>query len=81
MLDFREIDLGNGVGHIGYWLGKEFNGNRFMTTAVKEMVSVGFNDLGLNRLKYSVQRITLKVELYPSVLVLPKKASYEVHRR
>jgi len=51
MVDYHEIDSKNEVGHIGYWLGEEFNGNGYMTSVVKEMVSIGFNELALNRIE------------------------------
>ena len=50
VVDFHEIDSKNDVGQIGYWLSEEYNGKGFMTLAVKEMLSIGFNDFALNRI-------------------------------
>lgn len=51
MTDYHEIDLANEVGKIGYWLGEVFNGNGFMTSVVREMISIGFDHLELNRIE------------------------------
>jgi len=68
MVDYHEIDLNNEVGRIGYWLGEEFNGNGFMTSAVKEMVSMGFNDFALNRIEIQCAIENVKSRAIPERL-------------
>lgn len=51
VIGYHEFDLENDIGSIGYWLGEEFNGLGLMTMAVKEMISVGFDEYALNRIE------------------------------
>jgi len=68
VIDYHEIDSENDVGHIGYWLGEEYNGNGFMTLAVKEMLSIGFNDLDLNRIEIQCAIENVKSRAIPERL-------------
>jgi len=68
MVDYHEIDLSNEVGRIGYWLGEEFNGKGFMTSAVKEMVSMGFDDFALNRIEIQCAIENVKSRAIPERL-------------
>ncbi len=68
MIDFHEINLENEAGCIGYWLGEEFNGNGFMTSAVREMVSIGFSDLKLNRIEIQCATDNMKSRAIPERL-------------
>ena len=45
------IDGMNKSGGIGYWLGKEFEGKGIVSSCIPEILSIGFNDLGLNRIE------------------------------
>ena len=51
VVDYHEIDSMNDTGKIGYWLAEEHNGKGLMTRAVKEMLSIGFNEFALNRIE------------------------------
>ena len=53
VLGYNQIDQENGVGHIGYWLGEQYNGKGIMTSSVKDLVKLGFA-------YFSVQRIEIR---------------------
>lgn len=65
---YHEIESENDVGRIGYWLGEEYNGHGYMTLAVKEMVSIGFNDYGLNRVEIQCATENVKSRAIPESL-------------
>ena len=46
---YNAIDRTNLSGHIGYWLGAEFEGRGLMTSANRALVAHGFTALGLRR--------------------------------
>ena len=46
---YNLIDQANLAGHIGYWLGAEFEGRGLMTAANRALVAHGFTALGLRR--------------------------------
>ena len=50
---FNCLDKINGIGHIGYWLGKEYTGNGIMTLVVKDLINQGFK-------YYSLQRVEIR---------------------
>lgn len=68
MVDFHDISRENEAGSIGYWLGEEFNGKGFMTSAVREMVSIGFNELELNRIEIQCATNNIKSRAIPERL-------------
>ncbi len=51
VLGYNRIDQVNGVGHIGYWLGQEHNGNGIMTESVRELIELGYDYYSLNRIE------------------------------
>ncbi|MHB0774225.1 GNAT family N-acetyltransferase [Halomonas sp. WWR20] len=51
VLGFNRIDKASGIGHIGYWLGAAFTGRGLMTSAVADLIRLGFQDLGLQRVE------------------------------
>ncbi len=48
---YNQIDGTNGIGHIGYWLGREHNGKGIMTASVKDLIDIGFRYYSLNRIE------------------------------
>ncbi len=50
-IDFHTIDQYSLYGEIGYCLNKSYQGMGIMTEALKKMIGVGFNVLGLNRIE------------------------------
>ncbi|MEC9481822.1 MAG: GNAT family protein [Halomonas sp.] len=51
VLGFNSIDKANGVGHIGYWLGEDYTGKGLMTLAVADLIDLGFQEFGLQRME------------------------------
>ncbi|MGL6342487.1 MAG: GNAT family N-acetyltransferase [Waterburya sp.] len=49
VVGFNQIDQVNSIGHIGYWLGYEYNGKGIMTKSVKELIEIGHTYYSLNR--------------------------------
>ena len=50
---YNSIDLTNGIGYMGYWLGEEFNGKGIMTAVVQELIVIG-------REFYSLQKVDIR---------------------
>ena len=49
VLGYNQIDLDNNIGHIGYWLGEEYNGKGIMTKSVRELIKLGFDYYSIER--------------------------------
>ncbi len=41
VLGYNQIERVNNIGHIGYWLGKEYNSKGIMTKSVRELIKIG----------------------------------------
>ena len=50
VVGYNQIDRDNNIGHIGYWLGQEYNGRGIMTESVKDLITVGKEYYHLNRI-------------------------------
>ena len=50
VVGFNQIDRDNSIGHLGYWLAKEYNGKGIMTKSVRELIAIGFDYYNLNRI-------------------------------
>ncbi|WP_337019092.1 GNAT family protein [Oceanobacillus massiliensis] len=50
-IGFNDIEKTNGVGELGYWLGKDFQRKGIMSRAFKAVIDYGFLELGLNRIE------------------------------
>jgi ribosomal-protein-serine acetyltransferase len=46
---FNDINHENHTGEIGYWLSEKHMGKGYMTESVNQVVSIGFEEFGLNR--------------------------------
>ncbi|WP_283680099.1 GNAT family protein [Lentilactobacillus sp. Marseille-Q4993] len=51
MIDIHQINQTNHAGQIGYWLGREYRGAGVMTSCLREMEKIAFNELALHRLE------------------------------
>ena len=51
VLAYNQIDQKNGIGHLGYWLGKEYTGKGIMFLAVQDMLALGFTDFSLQKVE------------------------------
>jgi len=49
-----KYDLGSGLGEMGVWLGKEFQGRGFGTEAIGRVVEQGFGELGLAKIEAQI---------------------------
>ncbi|WOO41674.1 GNAT family N-acetyltransferase [Rubellicoccus peritrichatus] len=49
VLAFNTIDSQNRAGHIGYWLGSDFQGKGIMTECVKDLMKIGEDFFSLER--------------------------------
>ena len=48
---YNEINWSNKTAYIGYWLGKEFQGNGIMTKVAKTLTDYAFRELNLNKVE------------------------------
>lgn len=48
---YNSIDWTNKVAYIGYWLGKQFQGNGIMTRVAKALTDYAFNELKINKVE------------------------------
>lgn len=48
---FNKIDRTNRIAYIGYWLGRDFQGNGIMTQAAKALTTYAFNELQSNKVE------------------------------
>ncbi len=51
VVGYNQIDRVNQIGHLGYWLGEEYNGKGIMTKSAKELIELGFDYYELNRVE------------------------------
>ena len=51
VLGYNLIDNDNGVGQVGYWLAEEFTGRGIMTLAVQDLITLGFEYFGLQKVE------------------------------
>jgi ribosomal-protein-serine acetyltransferase len=68
VIAYNQFDLDNNIGEIGYWLGEEYAGKGLMTLAVKEMISIGFDDYSLNRVEIQCATENIKSRAIPERL-------------
>ncbi|WP_112180032.1 GNAT family N-acetyltransferase [Paraliobacillus zengyii] len=64
-IGFNTLNKNDKMGDIGYWLGKDFQGNGIMTRAFMSIIDYGFNELGLNRIEISVATDNKKSRALP----------------
>lgn len=50
VLGFNSIDQRNGIGYVGYWLARDYNGKGIMTRSVNELISLGWEYYRLNKI-------------------------------
>src|SRR3989338_2554016 len=53
-ISFQKIDWPNKNAELGYWLGKPYWGRGLMSEAVQLMLKIGFEDLGMHRIRAGV---------------------------
>jgi ribosomal-protein-serine acetyltransferase len=67
-IGFNEINKLHKIGVMGYWLGKDFQGNGIMTKACEAFIEYGFNELNLNRIEIRVAEENRKSRAIPERL-------------
>ncbi|MBE4909817.1 GNAT family N-acetyltransferase [Bacillus luteolus] len=65
---FNSINWSNKTAQIGYWLGKEYQGNGIMTKVTKALVEYAFNELKLNKVEIRVATENIKSRSIPERL-------------
>ncbi|WP_088102088.1 GNAT family N-acetyltransferase [Halalkalibacter urbisdiaboli] len=65
---FNQLNWGNKTGHIGYWLGNDFQGKGIMTTVVQALTDYGFNNLMLNKVEIRAAEANRKSRSIPERL-------------
>ncbi|GAB2787570.1 GNAT family protein [Halomonas shantousis] len=68
VLGFNTIDNKNRIAQIGYWLGKAHVGKGLMTLAVDDLINLGFEELGLQRLEIRCATENFKSRAIPERL-------------
>ena len=53
VVGLNKIDKNKGVGYIGYWLAKKFNGKGIMTDSVKDLIKLAFD-------YYPIQKVDIR---------------------
>ena len=48
---FHSVNKAHCTGSIGYWLGQDHTGRGIATTAVRQLITIGFKECGLNRIE------------------------------
>jgi ribosomal-protein-serine acetyltransferase len=71
VLGYNSVDQQNRIGHIGYWLGQDYQGQGLMTNSCKALIEYGFTALNLNRLV-----ISCATENYAS-RAIPKRLGFD----
>ncbi|WP_428241456.1 GNAT family N-acetyltransferase [Gynuella sp.] len=51
MISFNRIEKNNCFGLAGYWLAEEFCGKGIMTTALRQLIGIGFDEFKLNKIE------------------------------
>lgn len=65
---FHEINKQHKIGSIGYWLSQNHNGNGIITTAVKELLTIGFGEFNLNKIEIRCAEGNIKSRAIPERL-------------
>ena len=65
---FHKINKQHKTGSIGYWLAQSHTGNGIMTTAVKELLKIGFGELNLNKIEIRCAEDNIKSRAIPERL-------------
>ncbi|SHF97526.1 GNAT family N-acetyltransferase [Ornithinibacillus halophilus] len=65
---FNKFDWNNGIGYIGYWLSKDYQGKGIMTRVVQALIDYAFEQLNLNRVDIRVAYENYKSRAIPERL-------------
>ena len=62
------MDVINGIGHVGYWLGEGYTGKGIMTKAVIELIHLGFENWPILKIEIHCADNNLKSRAIPEKL-------------
>lgn len=65
---FNSITWPNKTAYIGYWLGKDFQGNGIMTKVAETLTEIAFNEYGLNKVEIRAAVENIKSRSIPERL-------------
>ena len=68
VLGYNQLDLINGIGHVGYWLGEEYTGIGIMTKAVIELIHLGFENWPIQKIEIHCADNNFKSRAIPEKL-------------
>lgn len=72
---FHDINMQHRIGTVGYWLGRRYQGKGIITRAVKELLRLGFVELGLNRVEIRCAEDNVKSRAIPERLGFKNEAT------
>ncbi|WP_321414693.1 GNAT family N-acetyltransferase [uncultured Desulfobacter sp.] len=73
VLGYNQIDTVNGIGQLGYWLAREYNGRGMMRKSVGEAVKIGFTYYAFNRIEIRCAVDNYKSRAIPESLGFQKE--------
>lgn len=73
VIGYNTLDFSNKIGSIGYWLGEQYQNKGIMTTAVRAVISYGFDNLQLNRIEIQCATENKKSQHIPERLGFTKE--------
>ena len=68
VVGFHKINKLNRIGSIGYWLAQDYNGKGIITTAVSELLIIGFGEFDLNKIEIHCADTNIKSRAIPERL-------------
>ena len=68
VIGFHQVDRNNRLGSIGYWLAEDYIGKGIITTALKHVLSFGFQDLNLHKIEIRCAEKNIKSRAVPQRL-------------
>ena len=68
VIGFNCIDQTNNVGHLGYWLGKEYTGKGIMSLVTADLINLGFNEFPIQKIEIRCATTNIKSRAIPERL-------------
>lgn len=68
VIGFDAINQQHGIGVVGYWVAQKMSGKGIVTTALRRLLSVGFNDYDLNKIEVKCAESNFKSRSIPERL-------------
>ncbi|WP_342770185.1 GNAT family protein [Oceanobacillus chungangensis] len=65
---FNSLDFRNKIGHIGYWLAKDYQGKGIMSRVARALTEYAFHELDLNRVEIRAAYENLRSRAIPKRL-------------